>query len=92
MLSARGSGSQTIRQGGIFFINIIKARLYLILLAKYPPGSQEYSLASPRKAEVETVQMRTAKAQELEALRSKVHTESEGLILSFLKNIDNIFS
>ena len=42
-------------------------------------NTQEYSLASPRKAEVENVEdMRESKAKELEALRSKIHTEAEG--------------
>ena len=42
-------------------------------------NTQEYSLASPRKAEVENVDtMREIKAKELDALRSKIHTEAEG--------------
>ena len=42
-------------------------------------NTQEYSLASPRKAEVENVDtMRETKARELDALRSKIHTEAEG--------------
>ena len=42
-------------------------------------NTREYSLASPRKAEVENVDtMRETKARELDALRSKIHTEAEG--------------
>ena len=50
-------------------------------------NTQEYSLASPRKAEVENVDtMRETKARELDALRSKIHTEAEGqLVYSLLK-------
>ena len=48
-------------------------------------NTQEYSLASPRKAEVENVEdMRKSKAKELAALRSKVHTEAEGKLVDIL--------
>ena len=42
-------------------------------------NTQEYSLASPRKAEVENVDtMRDSVSRELNTLRSKIHTEAEG--------------
>ena len=42
-------------------------------------NTREYSLASPRKAEVENVDtMRDSVSRELDALRSKIHTEAEG--------------
>ena len=47
-------------------------------------NTQEYSLASPRKAEVENVDtMRETKARELDVLRSKIHTEAEGQFCLF---------
>ena len=49
-------------------------------------NTQEYSLASPRKAEVENVDtMRETKARELDALRSKIHTEAEGKLVTLFK-------
>ena len=42
-------------------------------------NTREYSLASPRKAGVENVDtMRDSVSRELDALRSKIHTEAEG--------------
>ena len=42
-------------------------------------NTREYSLASPRKAEVENVDtMRDSVSRELNTLRSKIHTEAEG--------------
>ena len=50
-------------------------------------NTQEYSLASPRKAEVENVDtMRETKARELDALRSKIHTEAEGQLVYSIRN------
>ena len=51
-------------------------------------NTREYSLASPRKAEVENVDtMRETKARELDALRSKIHTEAEGQLVTLLEII-----
>ena len=42
-------------------------------------NTREYSLASPRKAEVENVDtMRDSVSRELNTLRSKIRTEAEG--------------
>ena len=51
-------------------------------------NTQEYSLASPRKTEVENVDtMRETIARELDALRSKIHTEAEGQLVTLFENL-----